>query len=224
PLIRPVAPDALHRFHAARYVPGNVVLAAAGSVDHDALCALAHDVLADRAGAPLPHDPVPPGAQGAATRFVAKPTEQVHVCLGGRGVARDDDRRYALRVVDTILGANESPGLLGPGRPAAADRGRGAHQDRRGHAGRRARSRRRALGARRAERRGDRPRRGRVPHRAGADLAGARPGRVIRVAVAGAAGRMGEAVCAAVEAADDLELTGRADPALDVELTDVLGD
>ena len=47
---------------------------------------------------------------------------------------------------------------------------------------------------------------------------------MIRVAVAGAAGRMGEAVCAAVEAADDLELTGRADPALDVELTDVLGD
>jgi len=46
---------------------------------------------------------------------------------------------------------------------------------------------------------------------------------VIRVAVAGAAGRMGEAVCAAVGAADDLELTARADPALGVELTEVLG-
>ncbi|HEY3190684.1 MAG TPA: dihydrodipicolinate reductase C-terminal domain-containing protein [Solirubrobacteraceae bacterium] len=46
---------------------------------------------------------------------------------------------------------------------------------------------------------------------------------MIRVAVAGAAGRMGEAVCAAVEAADDLELTGRADPAVGVELADVLG-
>jgi 4-hydroxy-tetrahydrodipicolinate reductase len=45
---------------------------------------------------------------------------------------------------------------------------------------------------------------------------------VVRVAVAGAAGRMGEAVCAAVEDADDLELTGRADPALDVELASVL--
>jgi 4-hydroxy-tetrahydrodipicolinate reductase len=44
----------------------------------------------------------------------------------------------------------------------------------------------------------------------------------IRVAVAGAAGRMGEAVCAAVEGADDLELTGRADPALGVELAAVL--
>ena len=45
---------------------------------------------------------------------------------------------------------------------------------------------------------------------------------MIRVAVAGAAGRMGEAVCAAVDGADDLELTGRADPALGVELAAVL--
>ena len=45
---------------------------------------------------------------------------------------------------------------------------------------------------------------------------------VIRVAVAGAAGRMGQAVCDAVEGAGDLELTGRADPALGVELAAVL--
>ena len=45
-----------------------------------------------------------------------------------------------------------------------------------------------------------------------------------RVAVAGAAGRMGQAVCAAVEGADDLVLSGRADPALDVALADVLSD
>ena len=44
----------------------------------------------------------------------------------------------------------------------------------------------------------------------------------LRVAVAGAAGRMGQAVCAAVENADDLELTGRADPALGVALAEVL--
>jgi 4-hydroxy-tetrahydrodipicolinate reductase len=44
-----------------------------------------------------------------------------------------------------------------------------------------------------------------------------------RVAVAGAAGRMGRAVCAAVEAADGLELAGRADPALGTPLADVLG-
>jgi 4-hydroxy-tetrahydrodipicolinate reductase len=47
---------------------------------------------------------------------------------------------------------------------------------------------------------------------------------VIRVAVAGAAGRMGQTVCAAVEGADGMELTGRADPALDTTVADVLGE
>ena len=46
----------------------------------------------------------------------------------------------------------------------------------------------------------------------------------IRVAVAGAAGRMGQTVCRAVEGADDMQLTGRADPALDTPLADVLND
>jgi len=45
---------------------------------------------------------------------------------------------------------------------------------------------------------------------------------MIRVAVAGAAGRMGVAVCDAVRAADGLELAGRADPALDTPLDAVL--
>jgi 4-hydroxy-tetrahydrodipicolinate reductase len=47
---------------------------------------------------------------------------------------------------------------------------------------------------------------------------------MIKVAVAGAAGRMGQTVCAAVEGAEDMELTGRADPALGTTLADVLGD
>jgi 4-hydroxy-tetrahydrodipicolinate reductase len=46
----------------------------------------------------------------------------------------------------------------------------------------------------------------------------------LRVAVTGAAGRMGQAVVAAVEGADDLELTGRADPVLGTSLADVMGD
>jgi 4-hydroxy-tetrahydrodipicolinate reductase len=47
---------------------------------------------------------------------------------------------------------------------------------------------------------------------------------MIRVAVAGAAGRMGQMVCAAVDAADGMELTGRADPVLEVPVAEVLGD
>jgi 4-hydroxy-tetrahydrodipicolinate reductase len=47
---------------------------------------------------------------------------------------------------------------------------------------------------------------------------------MIRVAVSGAAGRMGEAVCETIEGAGDTELTGKADPTLGVALGDVLGD
>jgi 4-hydroxy-tetrahydrodipicolinate reductase len=45
---------------------------------------------------------------------------------------------------------------------------------------------------------------------------------VIRVAVAGAAGRMGQTVCEAVQGAEDMELVGRADPLLETTLADVL--
>lgn len=47
---------------------------------------------------------------------------------------------------------------------------------------------------------------------------------MIRVAVSGAAGRMGQAVCETVEGAGDTELVAKADPALGVELADVLGE
>jgi 4-hydroxy-tetrahydrodipicolinate reductase len=46
----------------------------------------------------------------------------------------------------------------------------------------------------------------------------------IRVAVAGAAGRMGQAVVAAVEGAEDMQLVGRADPVLGTTLAEVLAD
>jgi 4-hydroxy-tetrahydrodipicolinate reductase len=47
---------------------------------------------------------------------------------------------------------------------------------------------------------------------------------VINVVVSGAAGRMGETVCEAVEGADDMALVGRADPELDTALQDLVGD
>jgi 4-hydroxy-tetrahydrodipicolinate reductase len=47
-------------------------------------------------------------------------------------------------------------------------------------------------------------------------------GPLIKVAVAGAAGRMGATVCEAVEDAADMELVGRADPSLGMSLEDAL--
>src|SRR3954468_11879667 len=113
PVIRDTPVDRIAAFHAARYVPCSVVVAAAGSVDHDEVVALADRTLGGlRAGgrAPVP-DPAPPLPQ-ARVRFQAKETEQVHVCLGGPGLSRHDERRYAVRVLDAIFGGLSSSRLF----------------------------------------------------------------------------------------------------------------
>ena len=45
-------------------------------------------------------------------RFAAKDTEQYHVCLGGRGISRHDERRFALRVLEGVLGGTSSSRLF----------------------------------------------------------------------------------------------------------------
>jgi len=103
--------DAIRAFHAARYVPRNVVIAAAGAVDHDALVELAAARVPSsglEAAAPQPAGPV----RGREVRFERKDTEQYHVCVGGLGLARDDERRFALRVLDTIFGGTSSSRLF----------------------------------------------------------------------------------------------------------------
>ena len=106
------SPDALRAFHAARYVPTNVVIAAAGSVDHDVLVELVERAGIERAGGRAPALPAPPNGHPAQRRFFAKETEQYHVCLGAPGLARDDERRFALRVLDNILGGTSSSRLF----------------------------------------------------------------------------------------------------------------
>jgi predicted Zn-dependent peptidase len=99
-------------FHAARYVPSNIVVAAAGAVDHDSFAAL----VADRVEPNMtPSVARPDPAQATAARqrrFERKDTEQYHVCVGGSGLSRHDDRRFALRVLDTIFGGTSSSRLF----------------------------------------------------------------------------------------------------------------
>ena len=45
-------------------------------------------------------------------RFLQKDTEQYHVCVGGAGIARDDERRFALRVLEGVLGGTSSSRLF----------------------------------------------------------------------------------------------------------------
>ncbi len=113
PVIADTPVDEIRAFHARRYVPEHIVVAAAGNVDHDEVVELAGTTYAgverdERAATaePAPADPAP------TVRFLPKDTEQVHVCLGGVGLARDDERRFAARVLDAIFGGLSSSRLF----------------------------------------------------------------------------------------------------------------
>jgi predicted Zn-dependent peptidase len=142
-----VTREQLAAFHAQRYLPDSIVIAAAGSVDHDALVEMAEQhstrgVEDARAagelaclppamggalqGAPAGANGHAPPARGPAgetaaaaapdfrrrARFLQKDTEQYHVCLGGAGIAREDERRFALRVLEGVLGGTSSSRLF----------------------------------------------------------------------------------------------------------------
>jgi predicted Zn-dependent peptidase len=113
PVIRDTPVDAISDFHARRYVPRSVVVAAAGSVDHDQVVELAEKTLGSREAsdrAPVP-DPAPTELR-STVRFHRKDTEQIHVCLGATGLKRGDDRRFAMRVLDAIFGGLSSSRLF----------------------------------------------------------------------------------------------------------------
>jgi predicted Zn-dependent peptidase len=110
-VIRGVPLEAIRAFHDGRYVPANVVVAAAGAVDHETVVGLVLDGLPEAPGAAAAGPP-PPADLSAHVRFERKDTEQYHVCVGGPGIARDDDRRFALRVLDNVLGGTTSSRLF----------------------------------------------------------------------------------------------------------------
>src|SRR5687767_2475688 len=112
-VVRDTPLEAIGRFHAARYVPANTVVAAAGSVDHDQVVALVRERLTAGAGrVAKAGDGLDQQELQARVRFDRKDTEQYHVCLGAPGIARDDERRFALRVLDNVLGATSSSRLF----------------------------------------------------------------------------------------------------------------
>ena len=63
-------------------------------------------------GAAAPSLGGPPASGAPTVEFERKDTEQYHVCLGAPGVSRHDDRRFALRVLDAILGGTSSSRLF----------------------------------------------------------------------------------------------------------------
>ena len=115
-VVASVTREQLAVFHDRHYVPPRVVIAAAGSLEHERLVELAaaqeqaHGLSAGAEVAPMPAGAPP--APEPRVRFLEKDTEQYHVCLGGPGLARDDERRFALRVLEGVLGGTTSSRLF----------------------------------------------------------------------------------------------------------------
>ncbi len=106
-----VTPDDLRAHMRAHYAPNSVVVAAAGNVEHDRFVELVAEQFADFEGACTPPEPEgPTTTPGAHVRY--KDSEQAHVVVGTRGIDVRDDRRYALSLLDTILGGGMSSRLF----------------------------------------------------------------------------------------------------------------
>ncbi|HEY2631468.1 MAG TPA: pitrilysin family protein [Solirubrobacteraceae bacterium] len=110
-VVRGVGLDQLRAFHAGRYLPGSIVVAGAGSVDHDELVAMVESSLTAHDGKPHAAEIAEPSFE-RRVRFLRKDTEQYHVCLGGKGISRHDERRFALRVLEGVLGGTSSSRLF----------------------------------------------------------------------------------------------------------------
>ncbi|GAA4703209.1 pitrilysin family protein [Streptomyces youssoufiensis] len=111
--------DRIRRFYRKHYDPTHLVVAAAGNVDHARVVRQVRAAF-DRAGALEREDvtPVAPRGGSRAIRtagrvdLIGRKTEQAHIVLGMPGIARTDDRRWALGVLNTALGGGMSSRLF----------------------------------------------------------------------------------------------------------------
>jgi predicted Zn-dependent peptidase len=114
-VISSVSRRSIGAYHRARYTAANVVVAAAGSMEHERLVELV-DRMEEKLRDPPARKPAarapfvsPPGP---SLRFLRKDTEQYHVCLGAPGISRSDKRRFAASILDGVLGGSASSRLF----------------------------------------------------------------------------------------------------------------
>jgi predicted Zn-dependent peptidase len=111
-VIGSVPEQGVRAYHRSHYTAPNIVVAAAGNITHERLVGLAEELLGDL-GTEAPDGAFTPAAPGPA-KLIAKEkaTEQYHLCLAGPGLSRNDVRRHAQSVLDTVLGGSMSSRLF----------------------------------------------------------------------------------------------------------------
>ncbi len=106
--------DDLESLHHRAYHPGQLIVAASGNVDHDALLAtLERTGWTDRAGGDASRLVVPtPVAEAPMQRHVSREGAQTHIVVGSATVAHGDPRRHAVVLLSTLLGGGMSSRLF----------------------------------------------------------------------------------------------------------------
>ena len=94
-----------------RYAPANLVVAAAGHVDHDDLVERVERAFSEVRGTKTKREGSAP-APGTGVAVHKRPTEQAHIIVGTTGLTRSHPDRHALGVLDTILGGGMSSRLF----------------------------------------------------------------------------------------------------------------
>jgi predicted Zn-dependent peptidase len=104
-------PDAVRGYTGRRYGTGDVVVSAAGNVDHAALVALVERTLELPTSERIDRGEMP---ATIVPRFeiITKETEQAHICWGTAGLRSRDTDRFAMSVMDTIVGGGMSSRLF----------------------------------------------------------------------------------------------------------------
>jgi predicted Zn-dependent peptidase len=106
-----IATSDLHRHMTRHYAPNSVIVAAAGNIDHGAVVELVVNYFEGFDGTSEPFAPDAPKAT-PSTLVRQKDSEQAYVVVGAEGLAVRDDRRFALSVLDTLLGGGMSSRLF----------------------------------------------------------------------------------------------------------------
>jgi predicted Zn-dependent peptidase len=116
--INAISRDQIFEHYQARYTPDNLVVAAAGNLEHEQVVELVRQAFAPVLGGDRgPASPRLGGtagddARGSGVRLVSRPIEQANLVLGCAGLARSDERRFALGVLNSALGGGMSSRLF----------------------------------------------------------------------------------------------------------------
>ena len=109
--IRGMTRDDIHGYWKRRYGAGSMVVAVAGSVDHSVVVDMVSERFGDWSGEAVEHQTSAAQVE-ARVNLTHRETEQAHLVLGGAGLQRSDERRWAFEVLNHVMGSGMSSRLF----------------------------------------------------------------------------------------------------------------